>query len=126
MSKRKIALVLVVAMLTLIMIPGMTAGAATPPAGWNNLQPIEIFGNRTWNEGWAGSSGGLEVTSSNIANADAVNEDGTGPYVPRRMQFRETGIQNLFGRALRSEMNRQDTGRLQAPFRSSRPSANCC
>lgn len=49
----------------------------------------------------------LEATASNIANVESTETDEGGPYIPRRVRFRQQNVGNLFKRLFGSEMSRQ-------------------
>lgn len=58
-------------LLSLVVAVRVVMGGAAPPAGYNNLQTIYVFKDQDPG-GWAGSSGGLEVTQSNTLPMDTA------------------------------------------------------
>lgn len=75
-EKRVSVLVILMMLLTLVMPVGRS-NASSPPAGWNKLRDIEIFGNSNWYEGWSGSgNGALEVVANKFPIDTQVTYNG--------------------------------------------------
>ncbi len=50
----------------------------------------------------------IQVTASNIANIETTETAEGGAYVPKRLQFREAGLQNTFGKLIETELGQTD------------------
>lgn len=46
----------------------------------------------------------IETTTSNIANIETTETQRGGPYIPRRIRFREIRVRDLFGRMVQQAM----------------------